>query len=124
MNTANFHREGHNKMHPYSTISNKLLRDTRLNITAIGLMTYILSNSDDHQINLTYIKKRCMISKKQFTVAWILLQQYQYVIIKYEGNHKWHYIINEAGDKMTKSKTPPVDTCKTPPVDNIRSTIL
>lgn len=124
MNTSTFHREGHNKMHPYSTISNIILRDTRLNITAIGLMAYILSNSDDYHINLTYIKKKCMISKKQFTVAWDQLQQYHYVIIEYKGNHKWHYIIDEAGDKMSKSKTPPVDTCKAPLVDNIRSTIL
>lgn len=104
MNTTFFYRSTHNIVNPYLKLSSKLIKDDRLNAISIGLMCIILNNNDNYVINAVYIKKISKLTKNQFNNAWNTLQKYQYIIIKYVGNHSWHYIINENGDSEPPSR--------------------
>lgn len=99
-NQTTYNRAKHNKKHPYDTISKKLIRDKRLNATAVGLMSIILSNSDSYIINRNDILNRSNLNSNQFKVTWKMLMDYKYIVAIYEGNHKWSYIINEEGDQQ------------------------
>ena len=95
MNTTIYNRASHSKHNPYTLISNQLIKDSRLNAIAIGLMTLILSNNDTYIINVGTLKIQSGLTRTQFYNAWNLLQEYQYVIQHRDGKSSWQYIINE-----------------------------
>ncbi len=95
MNTTTINRSTHDPTHPYLKVSNQLLRDKRLNVSAIGLMCAILSNSDTYIINSTYIKRMSGLTRTQFYKAWDQLKSCQYIIEKQTGKGSWDYIINK-----------------------------
>jgi hypothetical protein len=95
MNQTTYFRMEHDKKNPFVIISRALTQDRRLSAISIGLMTIILSNSNDFHLNVRYLKNVSRLTRTQFYKAWNELQEYQYVIQKQEGKNSYHYIINE-----------------------------
>ena len=108
MNQTEYYRMNHNKSNPYLKISRSLVQDKRLSAIAVGLMTIILSNSDNFKLNVSYLKQVSQLTKTQFYNAWNDLQKYQYVIQKKVGKGSWHYIINEDPNHTYLSDVSPV----------------
>ncbi|MGZ2368843.1 hypothetical protein ACXR6G_03560 [Ancylomarina sp. YFZ004] len=83
----------------YTKIDNKMIRDKRLSLNQIGMMTLILSQSNEYVINSTYLQKHTGLGKDKFFKEWKKLQEYGYIIredIREKGRVKGtHWIVNE-----------------------------
>lgn len=51
-------RSEHGKHNPFAQISRRLLQDETLTMEALGVMTYLLSHSDEWKVNVTHLAKR------------------------------------------------------------------
>lgn len=78
----------------YSVISNYYLRDKRLRLESIGLMTIILSLSSDYKITMNSLLK--LTNENYRTVKLILkeLKEYGYVVINKQRDEKGHFYFN------------------------------
>lgn len=79
MNKTIFRAE-HNKLHPYTMISNALLRDCRLKNADRGMMVYLLSFSDMHKICLKALAKKMVEGKDAITATIGRLIDFGYIV--------------------------------------------
>lgn len=88
-------RAMHNKTFTYTTISNFLVRDERLNATEKGLMLMILSNNENEYIlNMKTLQKQAKIGEDAFFKATRHLKELGYINKKrIKGGVRW--TINE-----------------------------
>jgi hypothetical protein len=84
-------RESYNEEHPYTIISNYLVKDNRLTATEKGLMLMILSNKNIYVLNSSYLQKESGLGKVQFNKSMKKLQQLGYLLKKpvKNGGYKW-----------------------------------
>jgi hypothetical protein len=84
-------RESCNEKHPYTIISNHLVKDNRLTATEKGLMLMILSNQNIYVLNSSYLQKESGLGKVQFNKAMKRLQELGYLLKKplKNGGYKW-----------------------------------
>lgn len=84
-------RESYNEEHPYTIISNHLVKDERLNATEKGIMLMILSNANIYILNSTYLQKESGLGKVQFNKCMKQLQELGYLLKKplKNGGYKW-----------------------------------
>lgn len=84
-------RETWNEEHPYTIISNHLIRDERLTATEKGLMLMTLSNHKDFIFNSTVLFKQSGLGKVEFNNSMKTLQNLGYLIKKplNKGGYKW-----------------------------------
>jgi hypothetical protein len=84
-------RESYNEEHPFTIISNHLVKDERLNATEKGIMLMIFSNANIYVLNSTYLQKESGIGKVQFNNCMKHLQELGYLVKKplKNGGYKW-----------------------------------
>jgi len=84
-------RETWSVEHPYSIISNYLIKDEKLTATEKGLMVMILSNHKDFIFNSTVLFKQSGLGKVEFNNSMKTLQNRGYLIKKplKKGGYKW-----------------------------------
>lgn len=84
-------RESYNEEHPFTIISNHLVKDENLNATEKGIMLMILSNANIYVLNSTYLQKESGIGKVQFNKCMKHLQELGYLLKKplKNGGYKW-----------------------------------
>jgi hypothetical protein len=84
-------RESYNEEHPFTIISNHLVKDQRLNASEKGLMLMILSNCNDYILNSTYLQKESGLGKTTFNKSIKTLQKVGYLLKKplQNGGYKW-----------------------------------
>ena len=72
-------RESYNEEHPFTIISNHLVKDERLNASEKGLMLMILSNRNDYILNSSYLQKESGLGKTTFNKSMRTLQKVGYL---------------------------------------------
>lgn len=78
----------------YTKLNSDLIEDSRINIIQVGIMTYILNQSDDWAINKKMVLKHCKIPVGKFNDAWDGLMDLGYIEKeRVRGGVEW--IINE-----------------------------
>lgn len=84
-------RESYNEEHPFTIISNHLVKDERLNASEKGLMLMILSNRNDYILNSSYLQKESGLGKTTFNKSMRTLQKVGYLLKKplQNGGYKW-----------------------------------
>lgn len=99
-------RAMHNKTFTYTTISNFLVRDERLNATEKGLMLMILSNNENEYIlNMKTLQKQAKIGEDAFFKATKHLKDFGYLFKKrIKGGVRW--TINEIPKIVNIDNTP------------------
>lgn len=65
-NSTKYNKCEHDEDHPYTMVSNSIIRDTRLDLLEVGIMTYLLSHDNNYIINTTYIQKISGIGQDRF----------------------------------------------------------
>lgn len=81
-------------MNKYSKIDSDLIEDSRLSIFQVGLMTYILNQSNDFIINKGVIQKRSGLGRLVFDREWAKLIEFGYLeMLRFKGGVEW--IIHE-----------------------------
>ncbi len=71
-----------------------IYRDTRLDFTDIGLITWLLSNSKSYVINKNEVQKRSGLPENKFLKSWSKLQSLGYLKKKpFQRGVEW--VINE-----------------------------
>ncbi len=73
-------RESYNDEHPYTIISNHIVKDERLTATEKGLMLMILSNDNSYVLNSSYLQKESGLGKVQFNKTMKRLQELGYLL--------------------------------------------
>ena len=84
-------RESHNDEHPYTVISNHIVKDERLTATEKGIMLMILANNNSYVLNSSYLQKESGLGKVQFNKTMKRLQEHNYLLKKplKSGGYKW-----------------------------------
>jgi len=101
-NKTIYYRASHDEKHPYTMISNTLIKDNRLSILEKGLMIYLLSNSDKYVINKSVILRDSGHGRKAIDNAFKNLKELNYIAYMYNKNvHTW--IINEYPEYCSQS---------------------
>jgi hypothetical protein len=90
-NKTVYFRESYNEDHPFTIISNHLVKDERLSATEKGLMLMILSNKNIYILNSTYLQKESNLGKVHFNKSLKKLQELGYLLKKplKNGGYKW-----------------------------------
>lgn len=65
-NKKKMNRAEHNSEHPYTCISNVIIKDKRLNVVETGMMLKLLSDSDEYIFNSTYFIKETGLGKDRY----------------------------------------------------------
>lgn len=100
-NKTTFKRANHDSSHPFTVISNALIKDSRLTVTDKGIMVHILSHSDEFVINMTAIQEKSGIGRAAFQKSLKRLQNIGYLkkekVRTRDGKQfsGWHWTINE-----------------------------
>lgn len=102
-NTTNYNRCEHSMEYPYTMLSNDLIKDQRLNLLEVGIMTYLLSNSDTYIINTSYIQRICGIGQDRFYKAIKHLTDLGY-LIKNQRKGSTNWIVNENPSYQPKNE--------------------
>jgi hypothetical protein len=93
-NETQYRRTTKDQEHPFTIISQTLIRDTNLNLIEVGIMTYFLSHDDSYILNMTYVQKISGIGQDVFNKSIKHLIELGYVLkVPYFGGVCW--IINE-----------------------------
>lgn len=84
-------RESYNEEHPFTIISNHLVKDERLTASEKGLMLMILSNRNYYILNSSYLQKESGLGKTVFNKSMRTLQKVGYLLKKpiQNGGYKW-----------------------------------
>jgi len=84
-------RETWSEEHPFTIISNYLIKDERLSATEKGLMLMILSNHREYIFNSTVLHWQSGLGKVEFNKSMKILQKLGYLIKKplKSGGYKW-----------------------------------
>lgn len=84
-------RESYNEEHPFTIISNHLVKDERLNAAEKGLMLMVLSNRNVYILNSSYLQKESGLGKTTFNKSMKTLQKVGYLLKKplQNGGYKW-----------------------------------
>lgn len=80
--------------HPYTIISNVVMRDKRLGLLAKGIMAELLSNKDSWVVVKSEIFKKSEVGRCYFNKVWKDLEDYGY-IHKTRIQGGWTYTIVE-----------------------------
>jgi hypothetical protein len=93
-NETQYRRSTKDAEHPYTMISQNLIRDTNLNLIEVGIMTHLLSHDESYIIHTTYIQKISGIGQDKFYKSIKHLIELGYILkVPYFGGVCW--IINE-----------------------------
>ncbi|KJF43095.1 conserved phage C-terminal domain-containing protein [Draconibacterium sediminis] len=79
---------------PFTRIDNRLLKDKRLTGDEFRLMCLILSNRDNFEFNMDFMRDKCGVGVDKFKVMKRNLKEYGYIESVRNG-HKWSWIVNE-----------------------------
>jgi hypothetical protein len=84
-------RETWSEEHPFTIISNYIVKDDRLSATEKGLMLMILSNHREYIFNSTVLHWQSGLGKVEFNKSMKILQKLGYLIKKplKSGGYKW-----------------------------------
>lgn len=94
-NNTVYNRVEHNEKHPYTKISNYLIKDQRLTFTELGFMVWALSNQDTYVFNSDFTRENISgIGHDSFDKAKKNLLKYGYLEME-RGYGYWDYVINE-----------------------------
>jgi len=94
-NATVYNRTQHNEQNPFNLFTNKIFTDSRLTFIELGIITKILSNSDNYVFNSDYFQKQGGISKYTYNIAMNNLKKYGYVSKTPKKSGGWVWIINE-----------------------------
>jgi hypothetical protein len=92
MNLNTIYRKQNNG---FTSVSHKISRNKTLSVSAIGIMTKLLGNSEKYIIHKEVEQKQSRLGKKNFNKAWDELVKNGFIIArKYQKNHvQWQYIV-------------------------------
>ena len=104
-NGTKINRCEHDKEHPYTMVANDIIRDERLDLLEVGIMTHLLSHDViNYTINTTYIQKISGIGQDRFYKKIKHLTELGYINkIPILGGVNW--IINETPLQVIENGT-------------------
>jgi len=104
-NGTKYNKCEHDEEHPYTMITNVIIRDERLDLLEVGIMTHLLSHDENnYTINSTYIQKISGIGQDRFYKKIKHLTELGYINkIPILGGVNW--IINETPSQVIENGT-------------------
>lgn len=94
VNRTTYNRSRSSRTHYKKSFAMDIYRDTDLDFTDIGLLTWMLSNSRSFVINKNKVLERSGLSEKKFLASWKKLLDLGYIEkIRFQGGVEW--VINE-----------------------------
>lgn len=93
-NQTIYNRVEHGTSSPFTIISNKCVNDNKLTFKEVGIMTYLLSQSDCWVVNKWKVLKVSGFGRVSFDKSWKTLEELGYIEMeRFQGGVKW--TINE-----------------------------
>ena len=103
-NSTTYNKCVHDEDHPYTMVSNSVIRDNRLDLLEVGIMTYLLSHDNNYIINTSYIQTISGIGQDRFYKKIKHLTELGYLNkIQILGGVNW--IINETPLQVIENGT-------------------
>jgi hypothetical protein len=94
VNRTTYNRSRSNRTHYKKSFALDIYRNSELDFTDIGLLTWMLSNSNSYIINKNRVQQRSGLTEKKFLASWKKLQESGYLVkIRFQGGVEW--VINE-----------------------------